>query len=159
MILARVVGSVVSTHKTETIEGIKFLLLEKVKIPSLEGTGDFVVAMDSVGAGIGEIVFYVSGSSARMTETTKGKPADATIVGIVDKDSFLGRFYQKKDSIFYKYATFFGAREVRKMLEEAGFSKACFYQTLFKLPQYINSIESPLRGYGKGGFVVISAQK
>lgn len=97
MILARVVGSVVSTHKTETIEGIKFLLLEKVKIPSLEGTGDFVVAMDSVGAGIGEIVFYVSGSSARMTETTKGKPADATIVGIVDNIEKDGKYIYSKD--------------------------------------------------------------
>jgi microcompartment protein CcmK/EutM len=64
MTLARVVGTVVSNQKAQAIEGIKFLLLEKVKIPSMEGSGDYVVAMDSVGAGIGEIVFYVSGSSS-----------------------------------------------------------------------------------------------
>ena len=46
--------------------------------------GDFAVAIDSVGANPGEIVFYVSGSSARMTDATKGKPSDATIIAIVD---------------------------------------------------------------------------
>ena len=51
----------------------------------MKGKGDFVVGIDSVGANAGEIVFYVTGSSARMTETTKGKPSDATIIAIVDE--------------------------------------------------------------------------
>lgn len=84
MILARVVGTVVSSHKAPKIEGIRFLLLEKIDPVSMKGKGDFVVSMDSVGAGIGEIVFYVSGSSARFTEVTEGKPADSTIIAIVD---------------------------------------------------------------------------
>ena len=50
----------------------------------LKGKGDYVVGIDSVGANAGEIVFYVTGSSARMTDTTKGKPSDATIIAIVD---------------------------------------------------------------------------
>jgi carbon dioxide concentrating mechanism protein CcmL len=51
---------------------------------TMKGKGDYVVGIDSVGANAGEIVFYVTGSSARMTETTKGKPSDATIIAIVD---------------------------------------------------------------------------
>jgi len=84
MILARVVGTVVSSAKADKIEGIKFLLLEKIDPVSMKGKNDFVVAMDSVGAGPGEIVFYVSGSSARMTHVTEGKPSDCAIIAIVD---------------------------------------------------------------------------
>jgi microcompartment protein CcmK/EutM len=84
MVLARVRGTVVSTHKTPTMEGLPLLLLEKIDPVSLKGKGDYVVGIDSVGARVGEIVFYVTGSSARMTDATKGKPSDATIIAIVD---------------------------------------------------------------------------
>jgi carbon dioxide concentrating mechanism protein CcmL len=84
MLLARVKGTVVSTHKPPTMEGMKFLLLEKIDAVTLAGKGDYVVGIDGVGANVGEIVFYVTGSSARMTETTKGKPSDATIIAVVD---------------------------------------------------------------------------
>ena len=84
MILAKVVGTVVSSHKARKIEGIKFLLLEKIDPVTMKGKGDFVVSMDSVGAGVGEIVFYVSGSSARYTDVTEGKPSDSAIIAIVD---------------------------------------------------------------------------
>ena len=84
MLLAKVRGSVVSTAKEPRLEGIKFLLLEKICAETMEGKNDFIVAMDSVGAGKGEIVFYVSGSSSRQTDVTSGKPSDATIIAIVD---------------------------------------------------------------------------
>jgi microcompartment protein CcmK/EutM len=84
MILARVAGTVVSSHKAHKIEGIKFLLLEKIDPVTMKGKGDFVVSMDSVGAGTGEIVFYVSGSSARYTDVTEGKPSDSAVIAIVD---------------------------------------------------------------------------
>ncbi|MDP3177002.1 MAG: EutN/CcmL family microcompartment protein [Spirochaetaceae bacterium] len=84
MQLARVKGTVVSTHKAPSMVGLKLLLLERVDAATLKPKGDFVVAIDSVGANAGEIVFYVTGSSARMTDTTKGKPSDATIIAIVD---------------------------------------------------------------------------
>jgi microcompartment protein CcmK/EutM len=96
MVLARVKGTVVSTQKALSMGGLRLLLLEKVDAVSLKGKGEYVVAIDSVGANAGEIVFYVTGSSARMTETTKGKPSDATITAIVDvieKDGVLT--YQK----------------------------------------------------------------
>ncbi len=84
MVLARVKGTVVSTHKPESLQGLRLLLLEKVDAVTLKGKGDYVVGIDSVGANAGEIVFYVTGSSARMTDTTKGKPSDATIIAVVD---------------------------------------------------------------------------
>jgi ethanolamine utilization protein EutN len=84
MILARVVGTVVSSHKAPKIEGIRFLLLEKIDPVTMKGKNDFVVSMDSVGAGVGEIVFYVSGSSARFKDVTEENPADSTIIAIVD---------------------------------------------------------------------------
>jgi microcompartment protein CcmK/EutM len=84
MILARVIGTVVSSQKTPKLEGIKFLLLEKIDPVTLKGKNDFVVSMDSVGAGVGEIVFYVSGSSARYTNVTEGRPTDSAIIAIVD---------------------------------------------------------------------------
>ncbi len=84
MILAKVVGTIVSSHKAPKMDGIKFLLLEKIDPVTLKGKNDFVVAMDSVGAGPGEIVFYVSGSSARFTTVTEGRPTDSAVIAIVD---------------------------------------------------------------------------
>ena len=84
MILGKVVGTVVATEKSEKIEGIKLLLLEKIDPITLKGKNDFVVSMDSVGAGIGEIVFFVSGSSARFTSVTDGMPTDSAVIAIVD---------------------------------------------------------------------------
>lgn len=97
MILAKVVGTVVSSHKAPKIDGIRFLLLEKIDPVTMKGKNDFVVSMDSVGAGVGEIVFYVSGSSARMTDITEGKPADSTIIAIVDNIEKDGEFTYRKN--------------------------------------------------------------
>jgi len=81
------------------------------------------------------------------------------VLGIVDKNSFLGKFYQKKKSIFYKQAKFFGIKDLSKMLVSSGFKKINYYQTVFDLLGNISSIQEPIRGHGKGGFVVISGQK
>ena len=96
MVLARVKGTVVSTHKSSSMVGLKLLLLDKIDPVTMKGKGDFVVGIDSVGANVGEIVFFVTGSSARMTETTKGKPSDATIIAIVDAIEKDGAFTYEK---------------------------------------------------------------
>lgn len=97
MILARVTGTVVSSQKASQMGGLKLLLLEKIDPVSMQGKNDFIVAMDGVGAGVDEIVFYVSGSSARMAESTKGLPTDATVVAIVDLIELKGTLtYQKR---------------------------------------------------------------
>ena len=96
MVLAKVVGTVVSEHKEERLQGIRFLMLEKVDPATMKGKKDYVVAMDSVGAGPGEIVFFVAGSSSRLTAVTEGKPSDAAIIAIVDNIELHGQYvYQK----------------------------------------------------------------
>ena len=83
MLLGRVVGTVVSTNKEQELNGLKLLL---VRAADVEGnaTGSLVVAIDAVGAGVGEVVLYASGSSARQTEVTRDRPCDAVIMAIVD---------------------------------------------------------------------------
>ncbi len=81
------------------------------------------------------------------------------IIGIVDRDSFLGKYYQRKKSVFYKQANFFNVKEVTDLLENAGFSKFLYHQTLSKLPGKIKSVQKPQEDFGKGGFVVIRAEK
>lgn len=97
MILAKVVGTVVSSQKAQKMEGFKLLLLEKIDPITMKGKNDFVVSVDSVGAGVGEIVFYVSGSSARCTKETEGLPTDSTVVAIVDFIEKDGNYTFKKD--------------------------------------------------------------
>ncbi len=82
-------------------------------------------------------------------------------VAFVDKESFLGKFYlQKKEkSVFYKDARFFSVLEVVEMLEKSGFKDFNSVQTLFDFPENLKKPDTPLPGYGKGGFVVVSAKK
>ncbi|MBN1207982.1 MAG: EutN/CcmL family microcompartment protein [Myxococcaceae bacterium] len=84
MLLGKVMGTVVSTRKEQEIEGLKLLVVRGM---DLEGkvTGPVVVAVDAVGAGVGEVVLYCSGSSARQTKVTKDRPVDATVMAIVDQ--------------------------------------------------------------------------
>ena len=83
MQLAKVVGTVVSTRKDASLEGLKFLLVRSIDEEGRE-TGSFLVAADAVGAGPEEIVLIASGSSARQTQQTDKRPVDAVIMGIVD---------------------------------------------------------------------------
>jgi len=87
------------------------------------------------------------------------KPEGKIIIGIIDKASFLGMFYQKKESIFYGQARFFDIKEVEQMLRGSGFSDFSYYQTIFNYPDKLNAVENPQKGFGKGGFIVISALK
>lgn len=81
------------------------------------------------------------------------------ILGIIDRDSFLGKFYQKKKGIFYEQANFLCPKEAIELLRKLGFKSFSCYQTIFDVPGKIHSIERPLRGFGRGGFVAISANK
>lgn len=95
MILAKVVGTVVSTRKDPGMEGLKFLLLQQIDMDGKSKKG-FVVAADAVDAGVGEIVLYASGSSARQTERTDKKPCDAVVMAIVDNWEIEGKTVYKK---------------------------------------------------------------
>ena len=95
MNLAKVVGTVVSTQKEETMEGLKFLILQQVNLDG-KNTGGFVVAADAVDAGVGEMVLYASGSSARQTIKTDNRPCDAVVMAIVDNWEVDGNLKYKK---------------------------------------------------------------
>ncbi len=84
MLLGKVVGTVVATRKEPTLDGSTLLLVRGLDLDA-NPTATLVVAVDAVGAGVGEVVLYASGSSARQTEKTKDRPVDATIMAIVDQ--------------------------------------------------------------------------
>ncbi|HTP86734.1 MAG TPA: EutN/CcmL family microcompartment protein [Bryobacteraceae bacterium] len=86
MFLAKVIGNVVATQKDPKFHGMKLLLIQPyiTREGALVSSGSSVVAVDSVGAGVGECVLFTQGSSARLTPATKDAPVDAVIVGIVD---------------------------------------------------------------------------
>ena len=83
MLLGKVVGTLVATRKEASMEGLKFLVLRQVDIDGEEASGH-VVAADGVGAGVGEMVLYATGSAARQTAATHQRPCDAVIMAIVD---------------------------------------------------------------------------
>ncbi len=85
MIIAKVTGSIVATTKAEKLKGKKLLIVTPLDMKTIEEDGKPLVAIDTVGSGVGEVVLIVSGSSARQTEITNGVPVDAAIVGIVDQ--------------------------------------------------------------------------
>ena len=84
MVLGKVIGTLVATRKEPTLEGLKLLVVRACDVDGKE-TGGIVIAADAVGAGVGEVVLYASGSSARQTVATKDRPVDATIMAIVDE--------------------------------------------------------------------------
>ena len=83
MQLARVVGEVVSTIKDANLSGIKLLVVQPITA-SGEDAGRALVALDSIGAGVGEHVFFVRGREAAFPFYPAEPPADATVIGIVD---------------------------------------------------------------------------
>ncbi|HIE30479.1 TPA: ethanolamine utilization protein EutN [Candidatus Poribacteria bacterium] len=95
MTLGKVTGTVVATRKDEKLTGGKLLIVQDV---DLDGNilEKYSVAVDAVGAGVGELVLTASGSSARMTDVTKDKPVDSVIMAIVDTLEVHGKIlYQK----------------------------------------------------------------
>jgi len=99
MIVGRVCGSVVSTTKSDRMHGMKILLVREVDIPTQKEVGDAKVAIDTIGAGEGELVLCVSGSSSRQTEKTFNRPVDFAIIGVVDSIDLIGkRIFEKYQS-------------------------------------------------------------
>jgi ethanolamine utilization protein EutN len=96
MFLAKVEGSVVSTKKDASMSGRKLLLLRPQLVDDKDPTrfrqgANTIVAVDSVGAGVGELVLFCQGSSARLAPNLKDAPVDAVVIGIVDVVDVLGQ--------------------------------------------------------------------
>jgi microcompartment protein CcmK/EutM len=97
MMIARVIGTVVSTRKEPTLEGLRLLVCQPMNAEG-EKAGAPVVAADAVGAGVGEMILYATGSSARQTVATQNRPVDAVVMAIVDNWEVGGEFkYRKRD--------------------------------------------------------------
>ncbi len=96
MLLGKVIGTVVSTRKEPELEGLKLLVVRGIDVEGAP-TSTLVVAIDAVGAGVGEVVLYASGSSARQTQVTKDRPVDATVMAIVDQVEVDGTLRYPKD--------------------------------------------------------------
>jgi ethanolamine utilization protein EutN len=92
MQLARVIGTVVSTVKNQSLDGRKFLIVQTLNA-DLSAKGKPQIALDAIGAGIGELVFWCRGKEASFPFKRDSTPTDCTIVGIVDSESHI---YQKE---------------------------------------------------------------
>lgn len=98
MNLCKVVGTIVSTKKDDKLVGTKLQVVEFVDIATLKLEGKVLVAVDTVGAGEGELVLVATGSSARQTPITKDTPVDTAIVAIVDSIQLEGKaIYNSSD--------------------------------------------------------------
>jgi microcompartment protein CcmK/EutM len=95
MLLGRVVGTLVASRKDEGLVGQTFLLVRQLDLEGGESAGH-VVAIDSVGAGEGDVVLWASGSSARQTESTRDRPCDAVVMAIVDSWEVCGEVRYRK---------------------------------------------------------------
>ncbi len=84
MVIGKVTGTVVETQKEPELVGLTFLAVAPIDLSTGAVKDGGVVAVDAVGAGVGEVVLYASGSSARQTTITQNRPVDATIMAIVD---------------------------------------------------------------------------
>lgn len=93
--IARVIGTLVSTQKESTLEGLRFLVCQPVNAGG-DKTGSALVAADAVGAGVGEMILYATGSSARQTIATQNRPVDAVVMAIVDQWEVAGETKYRK---------------------------------------------------------------
>ncbi len=98
MFLARVVGTVVATQKDHKLAGGKLLICQQLDMTGAPKSA-YVVAMDAVGSGRGDVIVYAAGSSARLTDVTDGLPVDAVIMAIVDSLEVNGEITYKKGEV------------------------------------------------------------
>ena len=105
MLLGIVAGTLVASRKEPSLEGLKLLVVRRIDPEDGSPTGDSVVAADAVGAGVGDTVLYASGSSARQTEMTDGRPCDAVIMAIVDSWEIGGEPRYRKTPANAKWAS------------------------------------------------------
>ncbi len=96
MQLARVIGTLVATRKDEKMEGLKFLIVRPIDTEGKD-VSTALVAVDAVGAGVGEVVMIATGSSARQTVLTDRRPCDAVIMAIVDTWEVGGEVKYRKE--------------------------------------------------------------
>jgi ethanolamine utilization protein EutN len=96
VVLGKVIGTLVASRKEPTLEGLKLLVVRACDVDG-NPNGAIAIAVDAVGAGIGEVVLFCAGSSARQTQVTRNRPVDATMMAIVDQVTVGGETHYVKD--------------------------------------------------------------
>lgn len=101
MLFGRVRGTVVSASKAQTLEGAKLLIVQPIDMNTMQDKAEYVICVDDVGAGDGDVVICAYGSSARQTDSSKQFASDYSIYGIVDNVSMRGKkTYDKAEDTF-----------------------------------------------------------
>jgi SAM-dependent methyltransferase len=132
--------------------GVSVLLGFGENLPFVDGCLDYAAVINTL--------CFVKNPLKTLKESHRVlKNKGQLIVGFIDRNSFLGRTYKAKKSSFYAYAKFFTAEELAELTKSLGFCRLSFYQTVFQFPEKLRTVEVPKKGYGTGGFVVISAEK
>ncbi len=134
--------------------GIRTVLAKGERIPFKDKAFDFLLLIVTL--------CYVNKPYLIITEARRVlKDRGKIIIGIIDKQSFLGKIYQdkKEESRFYRESLFYSPEEVIELLKGYNFNEFTTFQTVSLSPGQIKGIEQPQEGYGKGGFVVMSAEK
>jgi len=134
--------------------GIEVYEAKAEELPFENDSFDFILMTTT-------ICFFQNPMLALQESTRVIKSGGSIIIGMIDRDSFLGKAYEskKKDSKFYRYAHFYSVNQVLTWVRELGYGHIRICQTIFKNPEKITAIEPVKDGSGSGGFVVISAQK
>jgi ubiquinone/menaquinone biosynthesis C-methylase UbiE len=135
--------------------GIKTFVGKGENLPFNNNEFDFVVIVITI--------CFVNNPEQVISESRRVlKDNGKLVIGIVDKDSHLGKLYQEKKNQkdkFYKVANFFSTKEIIEWLKKYNFGKFVIYQTIFQPLEKIKKIEKPKKGFGEGGFVVICGRK
>jgi ubiquinone/menaquinone biosynthesis C-methylase UbiE len=145
---SRAIASIAEKKGIEVVRGVG------EKLPFVAGTFDFVLLVTTI--------CFVEDPRTTLKEARRVlKDHGSVIVGLVDKNSTLGRFYEsrKEASIFYRAATFYSVHQVRDWLTELSFAHLSAYQTVFQPLDRIQRMEPIREGYGQGGFVALKATK
>ncbi len=136
-------------------KGVKVALAVGESLPFKDKILDYVLMVITLS--------FLHGPKEVLYETKRVlKQKGKIIIGIIDKNSFLGESYQQKKAKglpFYREAILFSPAEVIGFLKECKFKDFKIYQTVFQLPESLENIQKPKGGYGEGGFVVIGAEK
>ncbi|MEA2069306.1 MAG: class I SAM-dependent methyltransferase [Verrucomicrobiota bacterium] len=134
--------------------GLKVLDAKAENLPFPDGTFDFALMVTT-------ICFVDDADLACRAAWRVLKPGGELVIGLVDSDSELGKRYEahKAESPFYRNARFFSVSELTQIMEKAGFENFSYHQTLFQTLEDPAAMEPVEKGFGRGGFVVVSGRR